>query len=552
MAVEAEMRRGLLSPTMSEKFPSANLTKSVSLSLVSALTIMDLISISATLNIMLRLEIFPWTSDLMPFLSFLIFTSATSFMIQLLSHPTTPSKTTMFSPGLVGSNQLKLKSQWAPLILVELIVKDLAVKINAQPKNGAERKEDKFMEICVWSAALMKRSKIKDASLTANSMKFLLMGDANALLATWKCLETVSSDVQSTKSGKMKNVSANQEQPKSIASAGTAQQTQSLPSMDLDVSVTKTTSGIPIEKLVTELSVELMPTMNLSTANTSASVTKIRIPTIKESALSSHLAPKTLSLMSFLRNAFAKSKEKTWLMANVRLAENSKSSMEMTANVFKGMCLEPEDVSLNVEQVWNSLKDTASANKITSESLMMSVNNAQWIQSQTTKEPIANALKDIFLILFTKNAFPLNVGNMRPLCKPIKELFANAIREPIWKMDGVNYTLSALLTLNGTKENLLVSAKTEANTWSTMSVRLVLKMKLGMEANALAWLDTSKSTDGAGLVTHTQLIMEKTVSATWDSMETETSVKNVTRLAENVADLLLTNAHYAQMSVILY
>ena len=151
-------------------------------------------------------------------------------------------------------------------------------------------------------------------------------------------------------------------------------------------------------------------------------------------------------------------------MANVRLAENSKSSMEMTANVFKGMCLEPEDVSLNVEQVWNSLKDTASANKITSESLMMSVNNAQRIQSQTIKEPNVNALKDIFLILFTKNAFPLNVGNTQPLCKPIKELFANAIREPIWKMDGASYTLSALLTLNGTKKNLLASAKTEANT----------------------------------------------------------------------------------------
>ena len=70
------------------------------------------------------------------------------------------------------------------MILVELIVKDLAVKNNAQPKNGAERKEDKYMETFVLSAALMKRLKIRDVSLTANSMKFLLMGDANALLAT--------------------------------------------------------------------------------------------------------------------------------------------------------------------------------------------------------------------------------------------------------------------------------------------------------------------------------------------------------------------------------
>ena len=89
---------------------------------------------------------------------------------------------TTLSYGLTDSNQLKLKFLLAPLILGELIAKDLDANNHALLIDGALKKEDKFMETFVLSAAHMKRLKTKDAFLIASLMKFLLKESVSVLL----------------------------------------------------------------------------------------------------------------------------------------------------------------------------------------------------------------------------------------------------------------------------------------------------------------------------------------------------------------------------------
>ena len=72
-------------------------------------------------------------------------------------------------------------------------------------------------------------------------------------------------------------------------------------------------------------------------------------------------------------------------------------------------------------------------------------------------------------------------------------------------------------------------------------------MKLGMERNVFASLDSSKLMDGAELVTLIQHTMVLIVFVTLDSLEIETNVKNVTQLAQNVLDQMKTNVLFAQM-----
>ena len=116
--------------------------------------------------------------------SLLIFILATLSMILLHFLAIIQSKMIMFSHGQMDSSPLYPKFQSPLLILVESIVKDLPVKTNVQPKNGAINKEEKFLEIFVSYVVHMKKLKTKDVSQIVRLMKFLLMEYANVHLVT--------------------------------------------------------------------------------------------------------------------------------------------------------------------------------------------------------------------------------------------------------------------------------------------------------------------------------------------------------------------------------
>ena len=170
-------------------------------------------------------------------------------------------------------------------------------------------------------------------------------------------------------------------------------------------------------------------------------------------------------------------------MENANLVDNFNNSMDLDVFASRTTFWERMDAFQSVEMVLNSLTVSVYAKKTTFELASINAKNALPSPSRTIKELNVFVSMDTFTILLIKNVFPQNVVKMPNQFKLIKELSANAILAHIWKMDGANFTLLVLQTLNGTKINSNAFVKNLANTLLTMSVSLVERMKVGMEIN---------------------------------------------------------------------